>query len=186
MPAIRSCQTLSLYTVGCHAWNTNCRITFGEPLIWRPSLECFPSSWRMNRWVLLWPALQLYETMMQISDEHLSGSPEKETALLRDKLGPLQFSESNFSGSMLNSITLPCSLECSLTCCDLCSNSSLKLQQNLDLPCSHSAKLSFLVGFAWGLLLCHSMHQLKISDLPSAEVVQEKMLHPNGWNLLLC
>lgn len=95
--------------------------------MWRPSLKCFPSSWRTNRWVLLWPALQLYETMMQISDV------------------------------------------------------AAKL---LDLPCSHSAKLSFLVGFAWGLFLCHSMHQLKISDLPSAKIVQEKMLHPNGWNLL--
>lgn len=112
---------------GCCVWNTNYRIPFGESLIWRPSLKCFPSSWRINRWVLLWPALQLYEIMMQIGDKELPGS-EKETALLRDKLCPLQ--SSNFSGSTLNSTTVPCSLECSLTRCNLCSNSSLKLQRN--------------------------------------------------------
>ena len=28
------------------------------------------------------------------------------------------------------------------------------------------------------------MHQLQISDLPSAKIVQEMMFDPNGWNLL--
>lgn len=56
-------------------------------------------------------------------------SPEKETGMLRNKLGPPESSEPNCSGSVLTTVMLSYSLDCSLIHCNLCSNSSLKLWQ---------------------------------------------------------